>query len=92
MIYDVPPGSRTFTAVGARLDKNNAGIQGTWKYVVMVDGKKLYESKSLTDYKGMEVEISVPLPPGAKELQLKVDPLADFLTDWAIWANPSLTR
>jgi len=92
VIYDIPPGSRTFTAVGARLDKNNAGIQGTWKYVVMVDGKKLYESKSLTDYKGMEVEISVPLPPGAKELQLKVDPLADFLTDWAIWANPSLTR
>ena len=92
LIYDIPPGSRTFTAVGARLDKNNAGIQGTWKYFVIVDGKKLFESKVLTDYKGMEVDISVPLPPGAKELQLKVDPLSDFLTDWAIWANPTLTR
>lgn len=92
VVYEVPPGSRFFSAVGAKLDRNAANVTGTWKYIVMVDGKNVYESKSLSDYKGFEVDISVPLPPGAREIQLKVDPLSDYISDWAIWAYPKFTR
>jgi len=92
VVYEIPPGSRTFSAVGAKLDKSEGKASGTWKYLVFVDGKKIYESKSLTDYKELEVEISVQLSPGAREIQLKVDPLTDYIADWAIWAYPKFAR
>jgi hypothetical protein len=92
VVYDIPPGSRTFTAVGTKLDKNVGFVLATWKYVVIVDGKTIYESKPLNEVKGFDLDISVPLPAGAKELELKVDELENNTCDWAVWAYPKLLK
>jgi|SRR5579862_1068683 len=92
VVYDIPAGSKSFLAVGAKLDRNAPQVAGTWKYLVVVDGKNVYESPALNEVKDWEIDISIPLPPGAKEIQLKVDDLGDVTCDWAIWAYPRFQK
>lgn len=92
IVYELPPRTRMFTAVGAKLDKNAAHITGSWKHLVYVDGKQIYESKPLSEAKGAELEISVTLPPGAKEIELRIDDMGDKGSDWAVWAYPRFVR
>jgi hypothetical protein len=91
VVYAIPPGTRTFTAVGVKLE-NASWIPGTWKYVVIVDGKSLYVSKPLAEVKGFELEISVPIPAGAKEVELKIDEIDDLKADWSVWAYPRFVK
>jgi hypothetical protein len=90
VVFDVPAGARLFQATGAKPVKSQG--DGTWKYLVVVDAKTIYESKALNEYKGLEVEISVALPPGAKEIQLKVDDLGGPNGDHAVWAYPRFQK
>ncbi|HZE96912.1 MAG TPA: NPCBM/NEW2 domain-containing protein [Planctomycetota bacterium] len=92
LTFDIPPGCRQFLATGIKLDRNNLAVTGAWKYIVVVDGKVLYESKVLNELKEFEADIAVTLPPGAKEIQLKVDDLADTRGDWSVWAYPRFQR
>ncbi len=42
----------------------------------------------MNESKNAEVEISVNIPYGAMEIQLKVDDLSDRIGDWSVWAYP----
>ena len=92
LVYEIPARSKTFLATGVKLDKNAAHVAGTWKYLVVIDGKTVYDSKPLNEVKGFELEMSVPIPAGAKEIELKVDPLGDYTSDWATWAYPRFQK
>ncbi|HLY10541.1 MAG TPA: NPCBM/NEW2 domain-containing protein [Planctomycetota bacterium] len=92
LVYDLPPRCKTFTATGTKLDKSEPSVAGTWKYLVIVDGKTLFESKPLIEVKGVELEISVTLPAGARELELKIDEMGENASDWSVWAYPRLVR
>ena len=84
--------TRKITAVGTKLVKNVGFVLATWKYVVIVDGKIIFESKPLNEVKGFDLDISVPLPAGAKEIELKVDELENNTCDWAVWAYPKFLK
>ena len=64
---------------------------GGWRWADVYDGKVVYESKVLNEMKDNEVEITVSLPPGVKEIQLKVDDLADTPTMGRIGLLSSVT-
>jgi hypothetical protein len=89
LIYEIPAGTRFFLATGVRRAPR---VEGSWKYMVTVDGKMLWESKSLTTYEGFEVEIAVALPPGAKEIQLSTDTLGSDNGDHCVWAYPRFQK
>lgn len=92
VVYDIPAGTRAFTAVGTRENKNEPKVLGSWRYLVVVDGKTLYQSPPLSEVKGGELLISVTIPLGAKEIQLKVDEMGQNFWDWSAWAWPRFLK
>ena len=73
-------------------DRVDPKCVGSWRYRVVVDGKILLETKPLSESRNGEVEISVTLPSGAKELSLIADSLGNRDCDWAVWAYPRLQK
>lgn len=90
LVYDVPFGMRVFTATGVAYQ--GPGVSGSWKYIVLADGKPVFESKPLSTAKNLELEMKVALPPGTKEIELMVDPLGSTSADWSVWAYPLFLR
>jgi hypothetical protein len=64
LTYAIPPGSRSFSAVGMSM------AQKEIVFVVKVDGMEVYRSEQLDRYADGVAPISVALPAGAKEIQL----------------------
>ena len=89
LTFDIPAGARFFQATGVKL---RARVEGSWKYLVVLDGRTAYESKPLNEYPGCEVEISVSIPPGAKEIQLRVDDCGNNNGDHSVWAYPRFQK
>lgn len=89
LVFDVPAGARFFLATGVR---RNARVEGSWKYIVVVDGKPLFESRPLNTYEGFEAEIAVALPAGAKEIQLQIDTCGSDNGDHSIWGFPRFQK
>jgi hypothetical protein len=92
LVYDIPPGSRQFLATGIKVDRNAPNITGTWKYIVSVDGKSVYESKQLNEIKNFELDIAVTIPASGREITLTVDKCGDGNSDWAVWAYPRFQK
>jgi len=92
LTYELPAGSRRFVATGVKADPTEPKSAGSWKYQVFVDGKLLLETRPLSESKTGEVEISVRLPAGAKEITLTVDILGNRDYDWAVWANARVLK
>jgi hypothetical protein len=65
VVYDIPPGAKAFIAVGTKQNRVEPKVLGSWRYIVIVDGKVVFESRPLSEVKGFELNISVPLSPGA---------------------------
>lgn len=59
------------------------------KYIVRIDGKGVYQSRKVMPADPW-VDVDVPIPVGAKELELIVDDLGDNRGDRAYWVQPRL--
>ena len=86
VVYAIPFGVKTFSAVGVRPD--NQSIPGSWRYMVRIDGNQVFRSKPLNEYRDFQVPIEVAVPMGAKTIELIVDELENFRNDHAVWALP----
>lgn len=84
--YDIPPGARQFTAYGL-----STGYQSV-KFLVNIDGKKVFTSEMPTAYPNKLVPVNVMLPEGAKKIELIVDPCGDNVADHSFWAYPYFAR
>ncbi len=86
LVYDIPPAATHFTAVGiSPLELPNPG---TWAYIVKVDRKVIFESRSLQSYQNKQVPIEVAIPKGSKRMELIVSEMKDGYADHSIWAKP----
>jgi hypothetical protein len=87
VVYDIPPGVRAFSAFGISSDEESKK-NGTWRYIVKVDGKKLFVSRALKEFKDLKVPINVSFPVGSKVIELITDPMNDGRSDHSAWASP----
>jgi len=87
----LPPGARAFSAlVGLDSNEDTRRGKGSVVFVVELDGKETLRTPTLR-YGDEAVAVSVPIPPGAKTLVLKVDPTPDGTSwDHADWADARL--
>lgn len=81
LIYPIPPGARSFSAVGYCVSSSSV------QYLVAVDGTKLFQSESA----GV-VPIQVDLPKGGRQLELIVDDLGNRGGDRSYWLLPRFHR
>ena len=92
--FAIPSGYTSFTATGiGPSDKNSGqpvGGQGSWKFIIEVDGKTLLDSIELRGYTGHELPIAITFPAGSKRLTLITDSAGDANGDHAFWAYPTL--
>lgn len=79
--YQVPQGMTRFTAIGYDVMSDSV------KFEVWADGARIYESPQV----GI-VSIDIKLPPGAKTIDLKVNPLGGYAGDYSMWCYPRLYR
>ena len=83
--YDIPSGAKHFKAVGCSADGYNLSFR------VNIDGKTVYECKSLRKSGKKEVNIKVRIPENSKEIELITDGLGDVSFDHSCWAYPEFT-
>ncbi len=91
--YAIPEGCTRFKTTGIGPTDKAAGRpswNGAFKFIVKADDKVLFESKALNTYPNREVPMDLPLPKGAKKLELITSPTVDSTT-WAhaLWAYPT---
>jgi hypothetical protein len=84
--FDIPRGMRRFKAIGVKAVPN---ASGSWKYIVLVDGKQAFESGELGN---QELPIAVNLPVGSREIELRIDCMGNDGMDHAVWADPIFER
>jgi hypothetical protein len=84
--FDIPRGFRRFKATGVKAIPN---ASGSWKYIVVIDGKQAFESGELGN---QELPISVNIPVGSREIELRIDCIGNDGMDHAIWAEPVFER
>lgn len=91
--FAIPPGYTRFTATGFGPVNERRGTRahGQWRYQVSVDGRRIFESKALSEYPNLELPIDVALPRGSRRLTLEVDPMGDGNSDHAFWGNPTFS-
>lgn len=96
--FSIPEGYRFFTAIGfgpttTKGDpKEHWSWKKSWKYLVKVDGRTVFESGALISYANGELPMEVPLPPGSKTLSLIMDDMGDGNSDHSMWGYPMLHR
>jgi hypothetical protein len=87
IVYRVPEGVRRFTAIGTKLEAIHES-EGTWSYIVKINDQKAFESPWLVHSKQGFWLIDVPIPAGAKTIQLIIHEGNNNFCDNAIWAWP----
>lgn len=87
LIYDIPEGAIGFRAVGVRPAGGFRADIGQWRLAVTVDDCEVYLSRDIKEMKG-QIEVAIPLPKGAKQIELRADPLEKHDWDHCIWAYP----
>lgn len=96
IVFAVPRGVTKFTAIGTmpnyqRNSRNVNGFEvldGSWNYIVIIDGIQVFESEPLCAYLKKQIPIEVEIPENAKYLTLKTLMLGDGNCDHSIWAEP----
>ena len=86
LVYKIPRRATHFTAIG--LAQQARWIGHTWKYVVKIDGKTAFESRSLMSYDNKQVPIEIELPRLSDEIELIILPMGNNISDASIWARP----
>ena len=88
VIYDIPEGVIGFRAIGT---SPTGGVFrrdiGQWRLAVRVDDAEAFISKGIQEANG-KIVVEIPLPKGAKEIELRADPMGGASHDQAIWAEP----
>lgn len=87
VVFEIPRGSAKFSATGISWDEDSSR-NGTWLYIVKIDGKQVFRSKALREYRNLKVPISVNIPVGAKEIELLTDTMGDGRSDHSAWESP----
>ena len=87
LVYAVPPGINTFTAIGVH--PKGTTNRGDWRYIIKIDGKEAFRSNSLKSYQQNQLKMRVTIPVASKEIELIVDEIKDYIGDHAIWALPT---
>lgn len=91
IVVTLPPGAKTFRAmVGIDNNDDTQGIRGSVQFAVEIGGKEVFRTATL---KGSDpaAAVDVPIPPGTRELVLKVDTTPDGPGhDQADWADARL--
>jgi len=59
------------------------------RYIVRIDAKRVHQSRDVTPADAW-VDVDVPIPVAARELELIVDDLGDNKGDRAYWVQPRL--
>lgn len=90
ILYDIPAGMTSFSAWGVRVHPDD-NVQGSWFYVVKIDGQEAFRSNPLMNYVNCEVPINVSIPSGSKQIELIVDSMGDIFADHSVWALPKFT-
>lgn len=91
--YAIPEGCTRFKATGIG-PTDEAVRQPSWNgafnFTVKADGQVLFDSEALNTYPAWEVPMDLPLPKGAKKLELITGPTINQTT-WAhaLWAYPT---
>lgn len=86
LTYDVPPGTKQFTAYAL-----STGYQSV-KFSVVLDGKSVFTSNNPSAYEQKMVPINIMIPEGTKRMELIVDPCGDNVADHSLWAFPYFSR
>jgi len=81
LTYEIPTGVKEFSAVGYN------ARSATTRFLVFVDDEPAFASPVA----GI-VPIRVPIPDGARKLDLVVDPVENHSSDWAFWCYPRFHR
>ena len=90
VVYGIPEAFTRFTAIGTRFNAREAA-HGTWRYEVRIDDQQVFQSKALHDEPD-GIPIELPLPEGAKRLEIRIDDYGDAYYDWAVLAQPLFHR
>lgn len=92
--FAIPSGYTSFITTGIGPSHISTGQPvrgyGSWKHIIEVDGRKLFESNELHTYLGQELPIAMSLPAGSKRLTLITDNCGNGNSDHAFWACPTL--
>ena len=88
IVYDIPQGVTSFSAWGVKTQGDDKVVAGTWLYIVKIDGKEVFRSKSILSYDFFEVPVNVSIPAGSKTIELIIDDLRNNFCDHSIWAKP----
>lgn len=81
LTYEIPPKVTSFSAVAYNVKS------ATTRFVVFVDDEPAFASPVA----GV-APIRIPIPAGARKLDLIVDPVGDNTSDWAFWCYPRFHR
>ena len=84
LTYNIPPFAKWFTAIGGRLP----GTSSSFKFIVEIDGSRVFESKPLSEYEKRQVEVNVEIPPESFRIELRIDELGNINNDHSLWAYP----
>lgn len=96
--YAIPSGYAHFKAIGfgPTGTKGNPALHysslKSWKYLIEIDGKRVFESKELSTYPNGEVPIDIALPEGSKSIALITDPCGSSNSDHSMWGYPVFVR
>jgi len=89
--YRIPDGVSSFTAIGTGLWNDDVCFSAgkSWRYIVEVDGKEVFESKDIRDYPDGLVPVFVEIPEGADWIELiAIDMIHRRSPFFAVWAQP----
>lgn len=82
LIYQIPNGVTRFQARAA------APHSKSLTFEVLVDGKRKFKSKALSQYNHGFVDIDIKLSAASKQIELITDTMGDGTSDWSIWCTP----
>lgn len=77
-----------FKQIGQLVGTYLAARYQSVKFIVNIDGKKVFHSEMPTVYPNKLVPMNIMLPEGAKKMDLIVDPCGDNVADHSFWAYP----
>lgn len=87
LVYEIPEGAIGFRVVGVRAGGMRYADKGDWRLGVTVDDREVFLSRGIKE-ENEQIPVQIPLPKGARFIELRADPLGDNFNDRCIWANP----
>lgn len=87
LIFNIPDGAIGFRAIGTHPAGTFRPDIGQWRLAVCVDDCEVFLSGGIREAGG-KIPIEIPLPKGARQIELRADPLGSADMDHCVWAYP----